>query len=173
MNRKKLDELNRLAEGTVKEKKLALTYGYQPIIEQLKQDNNQEVVDFANAIDANVDLKLYKNNLQYQQQKKSFQKVLKQAIQYMYATLITIAIAVISTCIAVVIFFVDSTATIAPFIIVSILAALASIVLFILSKQTEATYYQHKQILSKSKYLLNISHSNSQSLQSQINNEHM
>ena len=55
----------------------------------------------------------------------------------------------------------------------SIIAAIGSIVLFVLSKQTEATYYRCKQSLSKAKYLLSVAQANSQSLQAQINNEHM
>lgn len=173
MNQNKLDELNRLARGTVKEKKIALTYGYQPIIDKLKKDRNTDVAHFAGAIDANVDLKLHQNNLHYDKEKASFQKVLKQAMQYMYATLIAIAIAVISIIIAVITFFIDSTATIVPYIIISFIAAIGSIVLFVLSKQTEATYYRCKQSLSKAKYLLSVAQANSQSLQAQINNEHM
>ena len=45
-------------------------------------------------------------------------------MQYMYATLIAIAIAVISIIIAVITFFIDSTATIVPYIIISIIALL-------------------------------------------------
>ena len=44
MNQNKLDELNRLARGTVKEKKIALTYGYQPIIDKLKRTEIQTLL---------------------------------------------------------------------------------------------------------------------------------
>lgn len=112
MNQQKLEELNRLAKGTVKEKKIALTFGYQPIIEALKNDDNKEVSEFAQTMDANKDLKLYKNNLHYRRSKEQFQKDLKQATQYMYATLILISIAIISIFIAVIIFFVNPTANV-------------------------------------------------------------
>lgn len=171
MNQKKLDELNRLAKGTEKEKKIALTFGYQPIIDQLKQDENKEVSDFAQAIDANEDLKLHKNNLHYNQHKEVFRNDLKQATRYMYATLILIAIAVISTLIASIIFFVNPTSMVSPFMIVTVIALIGSVVLVVLSKRTELSYNSSKQSLAKAKYLLSISQSNTQSLQAQINND--
>ncbi|MEK4563045.1 hypothetical protein MHB47_13240 [Staphylococcus sp. FSL K6-3157] len=170
MNQQKLEELNRLAKGTEKEKKIALTFGYQPIIEELKKDDNKEISDFAQTMDANEDLKLYKNNVQYKRSKEQFQKDLKQATQYMYATLILIGIAVVSIFIAVIIFFVNPVTTVTPFITITVIAMLGSLVTVILSKRTGVSYNNSKQSLAKSVYLLNISRSNSQSLQAQINN---
>ena len=170
MNQQKLEELHRLAKGTVKEKKIALTFGYQPIIEALKKDDNKEVSDFAQTMDANRDLKLYKNNLYYRRSKEQFQKDLKQATQYMYATLILIGIAIVSILIAVIIFFVNPTANVSLFITITVLAILGSLVTVLLSKRVGISYNNSKQSLARSKYLLNISQSNSQSLQAQINN---
>lgn len=170
MNQQKLEELHRLAKGTVKEKKIALTFGYQPIIEALKKDDNKEVSDFAQTMDANRDLKLYKNNLYYRRSKEQFQKDLKQATQYMYATLILIVIAIVSIFIAVIIFFVNPTANASLFIAITVLAIVGSLVTVLLSKRIGVSYNDSKQSLARSKYLLNISQSNSQSLQAQINN---
>lgn len=170
MNQQKLEELNRLAKGTEKERKIALTFGYQPIIEELKKDNNKEISDFAQTMDANEDLKLYKNNIHYERSKEQFQQHLKQATQYMYATLILISIAVVSIFIAVIIFFVNPTTSVSPFITITMVTMIGSLVTVILSKRTGVSYNNSKQSLAKSKYLLNISRSNSQSLQAQINN---
>ncbi|MDN6721956.1 MAG: hypothetical protein L0L52_06920, partial [Staphylococcus equorum] len=86
------------------------------------------------------------------------------------ATLILISIAVVSIFIAVIIFFVNPTTSVSPFITITMVTMIGSLVTVILSKRTGVSYNNSKQSLAKSKYLLNISRSNSQSLQAQINN---
>ncbi|MEX6342334.1 hypothetical protein AB6E71_13270 [Staphylococcus arlettae] len=135
MNQQKIDEITQLSQGNEKDKKLALTYGYQPVIEKLKKDKNQEVVEFAQAIDANEDLKLFKNSLYFQQSKDRFQRYLTQATQYMYITLALIFIAMLSILIAVIIFFVNPETSVTTFIVITIIALIASVVLVMLSKK--------------------------------------
>lgn len=171
MNQQKIDEITQLSQGNEKDKKLALTYGYQPVIEKLKKDKNQEVVEFAQAIDANEDLKLFKNSLYFQQSKDRFQRYLAQATQYMYITLALIFIAMLSILIAVIIFFVNPETSVTTFIVITIIALIASVVLVMLSKKTEYNYNHSKQVLAQAQYLFNISKANAQSLQAQIENQ--
>lgn len=171
MNQQKIDEITQLSQGNEKDKKLALTYGYQPVIEKLKKDKNQEVVEFAQAIDANEDLKLFKNSLYFQQSKDRFQRYLTQATQYMYITLALIFIAMLSILIAIIIFFVNPETSVTTFIVITIIALIASVVLVMLSKKTEYNYNHSKQVLAQAQYLFNISKANAQSLQAQTENQ--
>ncbi len=86
----------------------------------------------------------------------------------MYATLILIGIAIVSILIAVIIFCESNCERVIIYhnYSVSILGHLSQFYF----QANWVSYNDSKQSLARSKYLLNISQSNSQSLQAQINN---
>ncbi|RIN27705.1 hypothetical protein [Staphylococcus succinus] len=95
-----IEELEILAKGTIEEKKKAASYGYQPILDILKNDSSEEVVKFAKLIDVDDDLKLYKADESNESAKENFNKSYKSYMSYYYVKMIAIILGVIMEIIA-------------------------------------------------------------------------
>lgn len=154
---KSIDELEKLAKGTDKDKKIAATYGYQPILDKLIKDKSEDVSNFAKIIDADEDLKLYNNDEKNDRAKIEFERSYKRHIQFYYGKIITVVIAVIMEVIAALMLFGSYTPSIWFWIVAGIVFLIISLIIGYLSSKVEKQYKLNKQKITQTHFLFEAS----------------
>ncbi|MFW3619452.1 hypothetical protein [Staphylococcus caprae] len=162
-----IEELEKLASGEEKDKLLAATYGYQPILDKLKSDENENVSNFAHTLDKDKDLKFYQNDQELDEKKSQFEQLLKRYKMLFLGSIITIAIAFITILIGTIMFFTSGGST-TGIIMTTIIFTIISVVLFLLSNKVEKKYQRSKYELSQTKYIYDISKDKVEMLQKEI-----
>lgn len=166
-----IEELEKLASGDEKDKLLAATYGYQPVLDKLKSDENENVSNFAHTLDKDEDLKFYQNDQELDEKKFQFEKNLKRYKLLFLGAIITIAIAFITILIGTIMFFTSDGST-KGIIVTTIIFTILSILLFLLSNKMEKEYQRSKHELSQTKYIYDISKDKVEMLQKEIESEY-
>lgn len=162
-----IEELEKLTSGEEKDKLLAATYGYQPVLDKLKSDENENVSNFAHTLDKDEDLKFYQNDQELDEKKVQFEKHLKTYKMLFLGSIITIAIAFITILIGTIMFFTSGGST-TGIIITAIIFTIISVFLFLLSNKAEKKYKHSKYELSQAKYIYDISKDKVEMLQKEI-----
>lgn len=123
-----IGELSKLSKGNVEDKKLAASYGYQPILDVLVNDPNEEVAKFAKLVNADDDLKLYKADENNEKMKSSFNKSYKDYMRFHYLKMIAVILGVLMEVIATIILLNTYTPSIWFWFISGIVLLLISII---------------------------------------------
>lgn len=165
---KSIEELEKLASGTDKDKKLAAICGYQPILDKLKKDESENVSKFAKVIDADEDLKLYKNDEENDRAKVVFENTYKKYTQLHLGKIITVIIAVIMEVVAAFMLIGSYTPSIWFWIIGGIVFLVISLILGSLENKIEKQYKASKQRLFQTQALFEASERKFNNLQDEI-----
>lgn len=165
---KSVDELEKLANGTDKEKKIAATYGYQPILDKLVKDESTDVAKFAKVIDADEDLKLFKNDQENDRAKAKFNTSYDKYRKLWLATIITVIIAAVMEIIAMFTLFGSYKPSIWFWCIGGIIVLAVSLVLGYFSNKAERQYKNDKHRLSQTSFIFEASKQKFDNLQDAI-----
>lgn len=165
-----VEDLKKLSNGTKKEKLIALTYGYQPIIDKLKEDKDEEVSSYAYQVDKDEDMKLYKNDQAYETTKDKFLNEYRKYSYILYGMISTILISTILVIVSVVLFLQGTVNSVNTLLIISLVIAVISIGLNYILKRQEKVYLKTKVELKEKYYLFDISKSKVDMLQKDIEN---
>ncbi|EOD7975537.1 hypothetical protein K4P50_11060 [Staphylococcus epidermidis] len=166
-----IEELEKLASGGEKDKLLAATYGYQPVLDKLKADDNENVSNFAHTLDKDKDLKFYQNDQELDEKIIQFEQNLKRYKLLFLGSIVTIAIAFITILIGTIMFFTGTSST-KGVIMITIIFTIISVVLFLMSNKLEKSYQRSKHELIQTKYIYDISKDKVEMLQKEIESEY-
>ncbi|WP_436962329.1 hypothetical protein [Staphylococcus shinii] len=142
-----IEELENLSKGTIEDKKIAASYGYQPILDSLKKDSSEEVVQFTKLIDVDNDLKLYKADENNEKAKANFNKSYKDYMSYYYLKMIAIILGVIMEVIATITLLNTYNNSVWYFFVAGIVLLVISILFNSIANRKYETYLMDKQNL--------------------------
>lgn len=165
---KSIQELEKLANGTDKEKKIAATYGYQPILDKLVKDESADVAKFAKIIDADEDLKLFKNDQENDEAKSKFNASYDKYRKLWLAALITVIVASVMELIAMFMLFGSYKPSIWFWCIGGIVVLVASVLLAYFASKAEKQYKNDKHRLSQTSFIFEASKQKFDNLQDAI-----
>lgn len=142
-----IKELESLAEGTVEDKKIAASYGYQPVLDSLKNDSSEEVAKFAKLVDVDNDLKLYKADENNEKAKKNFNKSYKEYMGYHYLKMVAIILGVLMEVIATITLLNTYNTSVWYWLVAGIIWLIISVLFNSVAKRKYENYLVYKQIL--------------------------
>lgn len=165
---KSIEELEHLADGSDKDKKIAATYGYQPILDKLMKDESEDVAKFAKIVDADEELKLYKNDQENDEAKNKFERSYKKYMQFYYAKIVTMVIAVIMEVVAALMLIGTYSPSIWFWIVAGIIFLVISLIMGYLSSKVEEQYKANRQRVQQTQILFEASERKFNNLQNDI-----
>jgi ABC-type multidrug transport system fused ATPase/permease subunit len=165
---KSIEELEHLAKGSDKDKKIAATYGYQPILDKLMKDESEDVAKLAKIVDKDEELKLYKNDQENDEAKSNFERSYKKYLQLFYATIIAVVIAVIMEVVAAFMLIGSYSPSIWFWIIGGIIFLVISLIIGYLSRNVEKQYKASRQRVQQTQFLFEASERKFNHLQNDI-----
>ena len=149
-------DIEELSKGSDKEKKIAATYGYQPVLDKLMKDESKEVADYASVINQDEDLKLYKADQEYEEKKSNFETLYKKYRLMLFGSYILGALALIIAIIALVTYFVGSSPLVGGWVITILILVILSVLMYYLAQRQEKPYLHQKKELSDANTLFEI-----------------